>query len=355
MPIVKTPTNEQIINYVLSNGIPWDKIDPATRATYEARKDLLFDDSTMGTRVRNEFMSDIINKVGLTRFTEARMTNPLAFFRAENMPYGDFTEDIIVAPAEGQEYQSENEEKNPFNSKDPTVKATYVQTNRQQKYSVGYKETDIAKAFTTPQGTQLNTMINQFVRSCDEGNTRDEYIFSKQLLKTALTSTKKPLLPTQTVTIPYDLRNPELTLQETATGLAYCQQAMTDLHYNSSAYNAQGIERSVPRGALTLILHKNVEIVAGVKALAYAFNPEYQRLNVPLLALDEFPDNDDILFFITEPQTFRTHLKEFGTGSIFNPATGRLNVWLRLQQVFVYNPAGCLRVVRYKAKETPKP
>lgn len=360
-------TNEQLYAMVMSGSPTWEGVSPATRAFYDANKEAMLASTAAGERMRNEFYQDLINKIARPRFTDATMRNQLAILKSENMYLADMTEDIIIAPAEGEPYggtdgsdNTENrlkENTNPFDAREPLIKASYVATNRNEKFSVGWKDINIAKSIHEGAGTDLNRMINFIVRTLNEGNTQREYVFCKRLIHSALNSKDFPLQDTQKVMLDVDLRDPSLSADVVSTQMARVEQKITDMEYNNSGFNAQKVQRAVSIGSMRFIVSKNAMITNRFKSLAFIYNPNFQNSGMTnIIQVDDFGQgNEDIVFIATDNNALRYHDKQNTLTSIYNPATSRYNVWRLLQQIYTYNPAGNMMVFYAPKKEEPKP
>lgn len=360
-------TNDQLYAMVAVGQPTWSGIDSATRAFYDAHKEAMLAETAAGERMRNEFYQDLINKIARPRFTDATMRNQLSILKSENVYLADMTEDIIVAPAKGQNYGQTNgrdntenralENTNPFDADEPVIKASYQATNRNQKYSVGYKAINLAKAIHEGAGTDLDRMLNLIVKTLSEGNTRDEYILCKRLINSALNSKDFPLQDTQKITLDYDIRDPNMTADLQSTQMAKVEQAVTNLRYNNSGYNAQKVERATSIESMRVIINKNAMITNRFKSLSFIYNPNLQNSGLSnFIEVDDFGEgNENVVMLAVDNQALRYHDRQNTLGSIYNPSTSRLNVWYLLQQIYTYNPAGQMMVFYAPASQPPIP
>lgn len=360
-------TNDQLYAMVAVGQPTWSGIDSQTRAFYDAHKEAMLAQTAAGERMRNEFYQDLINKIARPRFTDATMLNQLSILKAENIYLADMTEDVIVAPAKGQNYGQTNgrdntenrvlENTNPFDADEPVIKASYQATNRNQKYSVGYKAINLAKAIHEGGGTDLDRMLNMIVKTLSEGNTRDEYLFCKRLVNSALNSKDFPLQESQKIMLNYDIRDANMTTDLQSTQMAQIEQTVTNMKFNNSGYNAQRVERATSIDSMRVLINKNAMITNRFKSLAFLYNPNLQDSGLSnFIEIDDFGEgNENVVMVVVDNQALRYHDRQNTLGSIYNPATSRLNVWYLLQQIYTYNPAGQMMVFYAPSSQPPIP
>lgn len=360
-------TNDQLYAMVAVGQPTWSGIDSQTRAFYDAHKEAMLAETAAGERMRNEFYQDLINKIARPRFTDATMRNQLSILKAENIYLADMTEDVIIAPAKGQNYGQTNgrdntenralENTNPFDADEPVIKASYQTTNRNQKYSVGYKAINLAKAIHEGAGTDLDRMLNMIVKTLSEGNTRDEYLFCKRLINSALNSKYFPLQESQKIMLNYDIRDANMTTDLQSTQMAQIEQTVTNMLYNNSGYNAQRVERATSIDSMRVFINKNAMITNRFKSLAFIYNPNLQDSGLSnFIEIDDFGEgNENVVMVVVDNQALRYHDRQNTLGSIYNPATSRLNVWYLLQQIYTYNPAGQMMVFYAPSSQPPIP
>lgn len=156
------------------------RIPQATRTNLESVANAL----TTYTPSMNEFLSMMVNKIGLTIVRNKMAKNPLAGLKSGKVPYGKDIEEIIANPAISEKYSITSEDL--LKNKAPDVKAIYYAMNRQDKYSVSINTPTIKNAIMS-EGN-LSDIINMIVSTLYSGDNIDEFILMKQLIKVANTN-----------------------------------------------------------------------------------------------------------------------------------------------------------------------
>jgi len=344
----------------------WNAIIPAgAKDFYTAAADVIDPGASSfnAKQLLNQIYDDLLNRIGIVKVVEAVMNNPLYYWKDLNMPFGDFVEEMVVVPKEGHSYSltddgtwntAGTDGPNPFLTDNRDIKSTLIQTNRAMAYNMGIRRIELAKAFTNANGYELARMIQMYMSICFTENTRDEYIYSKKLISTALNSKVYPLLPSQITTLAVDLRDPTITDEQTRTAITTIQNAISDMFYNSAAFNAGGIQRGILPQAVDIIMNKNAMNNAKVKSFALAYNPEYQTKGLEgAVLVESFGEgNEDIIAIAHEKRAFSIHDKQNNLASIYNPARDRFNSWYLRESVYAWSPFRQMIVIK-APKDSP--
>lgn len=120
--------------------------------------------------IRNEFMSNLYNKVGLTLIDSPVIENEFAFLKKGTLEYGQMIEDIYVGLASAEPYitgmdGNGSEYPDPFTIKKLPHYSAFYSTILSRQYQVTRHLTDLRKAFHTGGGVEqfVAGMMNALV------------------------------------------------------------------------------------------------------------------------------------------------------------------------------------------------
>ena len=106
----------KLFNFVRqeSTGNFKEVIPEATEDNIATISNLLFNDAY--TPLLNEFVNNLINRIGLTIVRNKSYDNPLAILKKGSQPLGTDIQDIYTNPAEAEQYQLNNRQYHQANS-----------------------------------------------------------------------------------------------------------------------------------------------------------------------------------------------------------------------------------------------
>lgn len=276
------PSNFEVVKSLFPVTPPtWDaRINLEGQQYWNAAKTVISDDNFMP--IRNQIFNALINRIALTVIRQKNFTNPLAMFKQGYMPFGDTMQEIAVDVTDAQQYKTGNAAQ--FETADPKVRAAYHRVNRQQFYKTTVYDAQLQYAFTEEYG--LSNLINTIVSTLQSSNTIDEYIFTKKLISSTLTSEEFPLLETQRIKVP-SLTGVNRTNADIIKFLETVKKVMRRVQFPSRNYNASNQMAQATPQDLVLVLNSDIMAINEVNNLASAFHTEYMELNIPIIAVDD--------------------------------------------------------------------
>lgn len=268
------------------------------------------------TAVTNEFVDALINKIVASIAYRMNWENPLAILRKDAQPLGMDIEEIHTNPATAQAYDGTNTGMSALLTvTKPDTKAAYFRLNRTDKYTVTVERELLTNAFTS--WANLDNYIGQIVDSLYNGNTIDEFKYTKQLVTDALDNnvinksvTSNPVDEATGKEFTKDLRS--LSLLFTFPSTAY---------NNYVAMGGTGARTSwTPIDRQVIIIRADVATAIGVEVLAAAFNLSYSDYLARQIIVDNFGAHTECLAVLTDTRAFqiREKLRQFAT--FFNPS-----------------------------------
>ena len=229
----------------------------------------------------NEFLSALINRIGLTVVRSRDFRNPLSVLKQGNIPLGKDIEEIWTNPAKAETFDPVST--GLLTRKLPDTKAIFHRMNRQDKYKVSISNPQLKMAFVS--WDKLEALIASIINSLYSGNYYDEYVLCKNLFASAITGDK---IKTETVG----------TINSEATAKSFITKAreyFTNFAFPSSAYNAytptQGEDPVVtwtPNEDVRFIIRSDINAFVDVNVLASAFNMDKADFLGKTLIVDDF-------------------------------------------------------------------
>ena len=296
----------------------------------------------------NEFITNLINRIGLTIVRNKSFNNPLAMFKKGSVPLGTDIQDIYTNPAEEQKYEYTNEAMAKLLTiNDPDTHVAYYRRNRKGLYEKTIALELLQGAFVS--WDKFNEMVTSITNSLYSGNYIDEFRYTKLLVDGAYDNNK---VIVETVSAVQD--------QSTAKAfLKKCRALYNKMSKPSKKYNAYS-KFSGAKGEITtwtdperlcVIVSADVMAEVDVEALASAFNIDKTDFMGRVITIDEF-DNPEIQAVICDESWLQIYDSIFTMKTFENGRTLSWKYMLHAWQTYAICPfanAVCL------ATAEPKP
>lgn len=216
----------------------------------------------MNQTVQNEFITTLVNRIGLVLVDLVSLRNPLRVFKKGTLPQGYTIEQIFVDIAKARKYDPDSAESNVFKRTIPNVKTLFHERNRQDQYPQTIQDDSLRAAFVS--WGAFGQFVSGIINSIYNGAEVDEYEYMKLLVDNYYS---KGLFTVVPVTHP-DSAPPatELMKKLRATALK-----MT-LPQGSRDYNSLAVRTTTAMDDLYLMLPADTLAEIDVDVLAKAFN-----------------------------------------------------------------------------------
>lgn len=277
--MANTDSMINVLNTIRANASPTyqERIPQATKDNITAVGNPLLEyNATM-----NEFLSSLVNRIGLVIVRNKELHNPLSVLKQGEMPLGKDIEEIWTNPAKAETF-------NPLSTdllkrKLPDTKTIFHRLNRQDKYTVSISNPQLRQAFTSWEN--LESLLNSIVNSLYSGNYLDEFVLCKNTLASAISENK---CIKQTIT---PITNEESAKAFITTARLY-HRNITFPSKNYNAFSLRGGDGDVttwtPTEDIRFILRSDIEAYTDVNVLASAFNMEKADFLGHTLIVDDF-------------------------------------------------------------------
>lgn len=285
-------------------------------------------------KVANEFIDALVNKIIFTVVERQTWKNPLSRLRRNDIPLGFDVEMVQTNPAAAEQYGTGNAEMaSLLTEKLPDSATAYFRLNRKDRYKVTIYNNVLRHAFTS--WSNLEDMIAQITDSLYNGNAIDEFLYTKQLISSALAQNK---IQTKTTVMPVN----EATGKQFMNAVRGLSTAFTfpSAQYNNYQLNGGTSARMTwsPIERQIILVRGDVASAVGVDVLSAAFNLNYADYLAPQIIVDSFDDDGKILAVVADERAFfiATQLRQFA--EFFNAAVLGWQYYYHAWDWFSLNP-----------------
>lgn len=294
-------------------------------------------------KLQNEFVSALMNKIGLTITLASIAANPLSAFKKGALPKGSDAEFIFTNPAvaEDKGATTDANQQKLLKTYKPDTKVTYLRTNRGtdglgDRYAVTVDNAGLKRAFQSLE--DLSEYVLSLVNSLTTGNENDEFAYMKQIVAEAVAQNYVVIQP-----IASDLESADSLKSLVAKFRAtFLKMTIPSTRYNAyvNYEDSQGnpVKTSSDASKICLIITADLASNIDVGVLAAAFNLEKSDLMGRIFVIDEFPGNEGIAAVMCDMSWIQVLESEYALEDFRNAATGSTNFFLRVNGIFSVLP-----------------
>lgn len=243
------------------------------------------------TAIKNEFMANLYNKIGLTLIDSPVITNDFAFLKKGTLEYGQTIEDIYVGLASSEPYITGMKEgdtpPDPFSIRKLPHYSAFYSTILSRQYHVTRHLTDLKKAFHTGGGVEqfvagmMNSMISAenfddmratiglIARQIEEGLKVENFNGAVHLI------TDYNALYSKTVTADTAFLDQDF-IKYFANQLKKYSKRMRHLR---SDLNIAGVPQTLPQTSQRIMMLEDVTVDFETELLAWAYHADRFLLN----------------------------------------------------------------------------
>ena len=323
-----------IFNYIRENSSTsfQDIVPTATSENILTVANILFDQSY--TPMLNEFVSNLINRIGYTMVHNKVFNNPLAMFKKGSVPLGTDIQDIFTNPAQAEDYEYSNTAMAKLLTiTDPDTHVAYYRRNRKDLYTVTVSREGLQGAFTS--WDKFEDYISSLVNSLYNGDYIDEFKYTKELILGAYDNNKAII---QVVDAPDSAADDKAFLKK-------LRELYQMMKFPSTEYNAyskmSGSEKKITTWTdadrIVLLVRASVLAEIDVEVLASAFNMDKADFMGRVIPVDTFGD-DKILACICDEAFLQIYNNQFRFDEFYNARTMSWNFYLHAWDTFAISP-----------------
>lgn len=328
------PKGAKVFNVVRENAskVFMETVPSATKDNIQTLSNILFDDAYQP--MLNEFVNNLINRIGLTIIRNKTFSNPLSILRKGSMPLGTDIQDLYENPAEAEQYELSNTAMAKLLTiTDPDTHVAYYRRNRKDFYTKTISRENLQGAFVSWE--KFENYISAITTSLYSGNYIDEFELTKALVDGAYDNNK---VIVETVS--------PITDETTAKAfIKKCRSLFTKMKLPSTKYNAYSkfsgakgvIKTWTEDDRFVLIVTSDVMAEVDVDVLARAFNIENTKFLGRVIEVDSF-ENEEIQAILCDESWFQIYENLMRFDEFYNARTMTWNEYLHVWQTYAICP-----------------
>lgn len=342
------PKGAKVFNVVRENmnEVYMNTLPSATEDNIQTISNILFNDAYQP--MLNDFVTNLINRIGLTIVRNKTFNNPLSILRKGSMPLGTDIQDIYENPAEAEQYELSNTEMAKLLTiTDPDTHVAYYRRNRKDLYTKTISRENLQGAFVSWE--KFEDYISAITTSLYSGNYIDEFKLTKALVDGAYDNNK---VIVETVNAVTDEASAKAFVKKARALFNKMKFPSTDYNAYSKFSGAKGqITTWTDEDRVVMIVTSDLMAEVDVDVLARAFNIENTKFLGRVIEVDKF-ENPEIQAVICDEAWFQIYENIMRFDEFYNARVMAWNEYLHVWQTYAICPFANAVVL---ATAQPKP
>lgn len=281
IPKVRTFTNSSVdVLNAIRNNASTDYRDYIPIATPDAESIRGIGNIIMDyPNLQNEFLTSLINRIGLVLIKNKMYTNPLKMFKKGILDYGETINEIFVDIANVHSYDIDRAEKEIYKRDLPKVSSTFHIMNYRKFYKTTVQRKHLHQAFLSANG--INDLVTKIIESMYTAQEYDEFITMKYLIAMHLLNGR---IHPKTV--------PALNKDNAKDIMTGIKEVSNDFTFLKDNYNIAKVRNFSKKDNQYLLVNSKFDSVLDVNVLASAFNMDKAQFTGHRIMVDSFGDLD---------------------------------------------------------------
>ena len=328
------PKGAKVFNVVRENAskVFMETVPSATENNIQTLSNILFNDAYQP--MLNEFVTNLINRIGLTIIRNKTFSNPLSILRKGSVPLGTDIQDLYENPAEAEAYELSNTAMAKLLTiTDPDTHVAYYRRNRKDLYTKTISRENLQGAFISWE--KFESYISAITTSLYSGNYIDEFELTKSLVDGAYDNDK---VIVETISAVTDETSAKAFIKK-------CRSLFNKMKLPSTQYNAYSkfsgakgtIKTWTEEDRFVLIVTSDVMAEVDVDVLARAFNIENTKFLGRVIEVDSF-ENEEIQAILCDESWFQIYENLMRFDEFYNARTMTWNEYLHVWQTYAICP-----------------
>lgn len=272
--------------------------------------------------IQNEFISSLVDRIGLVIIRSVSLKNDLAKFKKGQMPLGRTIEEIFVDITSEKRYDPEEAEEQVFKREIPNVKTLFHEMNRQGFYKQSIQQESLKTAFVS--WGNFEDFTSRVISAMYNSAEVDEYNYMKLLADNYYAKGHFKVVPVDPVVGETTAKEFIKKIRTTAT--------LMGLGQGSRAYNSLAVQTRTDLSDMHLIISAKLNAEVDVDVLAKAFNMSKTDFVGQVTIIDEFA-SPGLEAILVDRDWFMVYDKELKMQSIYNPQGLYWNYFYHVWQV----------------------
>lgn len=328
------PKGAKVFNVVRENmnEVYMNTLPSATEDNIQTISNILFNDAYQP--MLNDFVTNLINRIGLTIVRNKTYNNPLSILRKGSMPLGTDIQDIYENPAEAEQYELSNTEMAKLLTiTDPDTHVAYYRRNRRDLYTKTISRENLQGAFVSWE--KFEDYISSITTSLYSGNYIDEFKLTKALVDGAYDNNK---VIVETVNAVTDEASAKAFIKKARALFNKMKFPSTDYNAYSKFSGAKGqITTWTDEDRVVMIVTSDLMAEVDVDVLARAFNIDNTKFLGRVIEVDKF-DNPEIQAVICDEAWFQIYENIMRFDEFYNARVMAWNEYLHVWQTYAICP-----------------
>lgn len=340
----------KLFNFVRQNstGNFQEVVPEANDDNIATISNILFNDAY--SPLLNEFVTNLINRIGLTIIRNKSYNNPLSILKKGSQPLGTDIQDIYTNPAEAEQYSLSNAEMAKLLTiTDPDTKVAYYRRNRKDMYTKTIAREALQGAFVS--WDKFEGYISSITQSLYSAAYIDEFKYTKALVAGAYTENKAIIEEVDAVTTE-------------ATAKAFVKKARNlykAMRFPSSSYNAYSLNTGDNKPVVTwtepsrivFMVRADIMTEVDVEVLASAFNMDKTDFLGRVIEVDKFDEAGKVQAVIADEAFFQIYDNIFRFDEFYNARVMAWNEYLHVWETFAICPFANAVILATDLPEVP--
>lgn len=225
--------------------------------------------------LQNEFLSALVNRIGLVIITSKLYSNPLSVLKKGVLEFGETIEEIFVNIAKPFTFNQEEAEEKQYKREIPDVRSAFHVLNYQKFYKVTISDDQLRQAFLSWSG--ISDLIAKIVDSLYTAAEYDELEVTKYMIARQILDGRV-----------YAVTIPEVTTPNMKSVVSTVKGVSNKLTFMNSNYNVAGVKTHTLKNEQYIIMNANFDATMDVEVLASAFNMDKAQFMGNRLMIDGF-------------------------------------------------------------------
>jgi hypothetical protein len=285
----------------------------------------------------NEFIHNLVCRIGLTVVRERILTNPLSVLKKGGIPLGADVQEIIANIANDQGFDGKGDKL--LTKTAPDIKVIYHRRNRQSQYPATISRQQLTTAFTSYNA--FNSLITGIINGMYSADNVDEFMLTKATFASAITDNNiiKSAVPHIEKT-----GSPKKLAKAIINAAKFFQ-------FPSTAWNAYNLNRPASDMGKDLVtmcpLENQIHIIRAdvmteidVEELASAYNMDKVTFKTRVLEVDNFGGASNCYAILCDESYVQVMDNLFEAGEFYNVQGLYWNYWLNHWQTYSLSTFG---------------
>lgn len=225
--------------------------------------------------LQNEFLSALVNRIGLVIITSKMYSNPLSVLKKGVLEHGETIEEIFVNIAKPFTFNPEEAQDKQFKREIPDVRSAFHILNYKKFYKVTISDDQLRQAFLSWAG--ISDLIAKIVDSMYTAAEYDELEVTKYMIARQILDGRV-----------YAVTIPNVTTPNMKSVVSTVKGVSNKFTFMNSNYNVAGVKTHTLKNEQYIIMNANFDATMDVEVLASAFNMDKAQFMGNRLMIDGF-------------------------------------------------------------------